>query len=113
MLRDRTVFGGATEGYRDQVIQGLSRTWPSARQRIGDFSATTLNGAPVRIFNPYCRDGVVNAKCPATGTGSLATCGEFSNAITPRTRRAASPVAFKMASYWPLPQGTNENSLSN
>jgi hypothetical protein len=23
----------------------------------------------VRIYNPYCRDGIVNAKCPATGTG--------------------------------------------
>ncbi len=113
IVKNRTFFWAATEGYRDQVIQGLSRTWPSARQRIGDFSTTTLNGAPVRIFNPYCRDGVANAKCPATGTGSLATGGEFTNAIIPRTHPAANPVAFKMASYWPLPQGSNENSLSN
>ena len=113
IVKNRTFFWAATEGYRDQVIQGLSRTWPSARQRIGDFSTTTLNGAPVRIFNPYCRDGVANAKCPATGTGSLATGGEFTNAIIPGTHPAANPVAFKMASYWPLPQGSNENSLSN
>ena len=83
IVKNRTFFWSATEGYRDQVIQGLSRTWPSARQRIGDFSTTTLNGAPVRIFNPYCRDGVANANCPATGTGSLATGGEFTNAIIP------------------------------
>jgi len=113
IVKNRTFFWAATEGYRDQVIQGLSRTWPSARQRIGDFSTTTLNGAPVRVFNPYCRDGVATAKCPATGTGSLATGGEFTNAIIPRTHPAANPVAFKMASYWPLPQASNENSLSN
>ena len=113
IVRNRTFFWGATEGYRDQVIQGLSRTWPSARQRVGDFSATTLNGAPVRIFNPYCRDGIVNSRCPASGTGSLATGGEFVNAIIPRDHPAANPVAFKMASYWPLPQGSNENSLPN
>ena len=77
ILKNRTFFWFASEGYRDQVIQGLTRTWPSARQRIGDFSTTTLNGAPVRIFNPYCRGGVVSARCPATGTGSLETGGEF------------------------------------
>ena len=111
--KNRTFFWAATEGYRDQVIQGLSRTWPSARQKIGDFSTTTLNGAPVRIFNPYCRGGVVTAKCPATGTGSLATGGEFTNAIIPQNHPAANPVAFKMASYWPQPLTPNEDSLAN
>jgi trimeric autotransporter adhesin len=113
VVKNRTFFWAATEGYRDQVIQGVTRTWPSARQRVGDFSTTTLGGAPVRIFNPYCRDGAVTAKCPAAGTGSLATAGEFTNAIIPRDHPAANPVAFKMASYWPLPPGANENSLSN
>jgi hypothetical protein len=113
IVKNRTFFFVASEGYRDQVIQGLSRTWPSARQRAGDFSTTTLNGAPVRIFNPYCRDGVANALCPATGTGSLATGGEFTNAIIPRDHPAANPVAFKMASYWPQPPSSNENSLAN
>jgi trimeric autotransporter adhesin len=113
IVKNRTFFWGASEGYRDQVIQQVSRTWPSARQRVGDFSTTTLNGAPVRIFNPYCRDGVASAKCPATGTGSLATGGEFTNAIIPQNHPAANPVAFKMASYWPLPPSANENSLAN
>jgi hypothetical protein len=113
IVKNRTFFWAASEGYRDQVIQGLSRTWPSARQRSGDFSTTTLNGAPVRIFNPYCRDGVANAKCPATGTGSLATGGEFLNAVIPQSHPAANPVAFKMASYWPAPLSANENSLAN
>ncbi len=83
ILKNRTFFWFASEGYRDQVIQGLTRTWPGARQRIGDFSATTLNGAPVRIFNPYCRGGVATAKCPANGTGSLETGGEFTGADHP------------------------------
>jgi trimeric autotransporter adhesin len=113
IVKNRTFFWAATEGYRDQVIQGLSRTWPSARQRVGDFSTTTLNGAAVRIFNPFCRDGVVNAKCPATGTGSLATGGEFTNAIIPQNHPAANPVAFKMASYWPQPLESREDSLAN
>jgi hypothetical protein len=111
--RDRTFFWFASEGYRDQVIQGLTRTWPSARQRIGDFSTTTLNGAPVRIFNPYCRAGIATAKCPATGTGSLATGGEFTGAVIPRNHPAANPVAFKMAGYWPEPYASNEDSLAN
>jgi hypothetical protein len=111
--RNRTFFWFASEGYRDQVIQGLTRTWPNARQRIGDFSTTTLNGAPIRIFNPYCRGGVVTARCPATGTGSLDTGGEFVGAVIPRTHPAANPVAFKMASYWPQPYSTNEDSLAN
>src|SRR5262245_4045073 len=111
--KDRTFFWFASEGYRDQVIQGLTRTWPSARQRIGDFSTTTLNGAPVRIFNPYCRAGIATAKCPATGTGSLATGGEFTGAVIPRNHPAANPVAFKMAGYWPEPYTANEDSLAN
>ena len=113
IVKNRTFFWAASEGYRDQVIVGLSRTWPSARQRAGDFSTTTLNGAPVRIFNPYCRDLAASAKCPATGTGSLATGGEFLNATIPPNHPAANPVAFKMASYWPQPPSANENSLAN
>jgi len=113
VLKNRTFFWFATEGYRDKVVQGLTRLWPSTRQRNGDFSTTTINGAPVRIFNPYCRGGVVTARCPATGTGSLETGGEFTNAIIPRTHPAANPVAFKMASYWPQPYTPNEDSLVN
>ena len=113
VLKNRTFFWFATEGYRDKVVQGLTRLWPSTRQRNGDFSTTTLNGAPVRIFNPYCRGGVVAARCPATGTGSLETGGEFTNAIIPRTHPAANPVAFRMASYWPQPDTPNEDSLVN
>jgi hypothetical protein len=113
IARNRTFFWASTEGYRTRGLQERANTFPTARQRGGDFSTTTRGGAPVRIFNPYCRAGVANARCPATGTGSIATGGEFTNAIIPRTHPAANPVAFKMASYWPDPAQTNENSLPN
>jgi hypothetical protein len=113
VIKNRTFFFTALEGYRTKVLQGLSRTWPSARQRNGDFSTTRLDGRPVRIFNPYCRGGVPNAKCPATGTGSIATGGEFTNAIIPRNHPAASAPAFNMANLMPLPLQSNEDSLPN
>ncbi len=113
IIKNRTFFWTSTEGYRTRVLQERASTLPSSKQRIGDFSTTTRGGAPVRIFNPYCRAGSVNARCPATGTGSLATGGEFTGAVIPRTHPAANPVAFKMASYWPTPAQLNENSLPN
>ena len=113
IFKNRTFFWTSTEGYRTRVLQERASTLPSARQRAGDFSTTTRGGVPVRIFNPYCRGGSVNARCPATGTGSIATGGEFTGAIIPRTHPAANPVAFKMAGYWPTPAQPNENSLPN
>jgi trimeric autotransporter adhesin len=113
VVRNRTFFWTALEGYRSRVLAGQARTWPSARQRVGDFSTTTVRGEPFRLFNPYCRGGVTNAKCPATGTGSLATGGEFTSAIIPPNHPAANPVAFKMAGYWPQPLQSNEDSLPN
>ena len=40
-------------------------------------------------------------RCPATGTGSLATGGEFTNAIIPRNHPAANTVGFNMINAWP------------
>jgi hypothetical protein len=113
IVKDRTFFWFASEGYRDSVPQGLSQTWPSAKQRGGDFSTTTLAGRPVQIYNPYCRGGVVTAKCPATGTGSLETGGLFTGGVIPQSHPAANPTAFKIASYLPTPLQSNENSLPN
>ena len=101
IFRNQTFFWGATEGYRSSTTRGLQYVWPTARQRGGDFSHTTSGGVPVRIFNPWCRGGVVTTRCPATGTGSLATGGEFTNAIIPRTHPAANTVGFNMINAWP------------
>ncbi|MBI1873147.1 MAG: carboxypeptidase regulatory-like domain-containing protein, partial [Acidobacteria bacterium] len=68
--RNRTFFWTSTEGYRSQTTRNLQEVWPGPRQREGDFSRSTIGGRPVRLFNPWCRGGVANARCPATGTGS-------------------------------------------
>ena len=102
VLRDRTFFWAATEGYRSLTTRGLQYVWPTARQRNGDFSRTTVGGVPVRLFNPWCRGLTApSARCPAAGTGSLATGGEFTNAIIPRTHPAANPVGFNLLDAWP------------
>jgi hypothetical protein len=116
--RNRTFFWTATEGYRSNTTRNERQVWPSAKQRLGDFSTSTVNGQPVRIFNPFCRSGVASARCPATGTGSLATGGEFTNAIIPRTHPAANPAGFGLLGAWPTqtiagPISTNENNEPN
>lgn len=119
VLRDRTFFWTATEGYRSLTTRGLQYVWPTARQRAGDFSRTTVGGVPVRLFNPWCRGGTVNPRCPATGTGSLETGGEFLGAVIPREHPAANPVGFNILSAWPTetvggrPLGTNEDGNPN
>lgn len=115
--KNRTFFWAATEGYRSNTTRNEQQVWPSAKQRVGDFSTSTVGGVPVRIFNPYCRDGV-SAKCPATGTGSVATGGEFTGAIIPRTHPAANPVGFNLLNAWPTETiagaiASNENNLPN
>src|SRR5882672_2967446 len=77
IVKNRTFFWAATEGYRSGTTRNNQEIWPSLKQRVGDFSTSTINGAPVRIFNPWCRGNVANVRCPATGTGSIATGGEF------------------------------------
>ena len=99
--KNRTFFWAATEGYRSNTTRNEQQVWPSLKQRAGDFSTSTVGGVPVRIFNPYCRGGVATAKCPATGTGSLATGGEFTGAVIPRTHPAANPAGFGLLGAWP------------
>jgi hypothetical protein len=116
--KNRTFFWTATEGYRSNTTRNEQQIWPSLKQRAGDFSTSTVGGVPVRIFNPYCRSGVANAKCPATGTGSIATGGLFTGAIIPRTHPAANAAGFAMLAAWPTetiagPIAANENNLPN
>jgi hypothetical protein len=116
--RNRTFFWTSTEGYRSQTTRNLQEVWPGPRQREGDFSRSTISGQRVRLFNPWCRGGV-NARCPATGTGSVATGGEFTNAIIPRGHPAASALGFALINQWPTqtnlgqPIRDNENNEPN
>ncbi len=118
IFKNRTFFWVATEGYRSNTTRNEQQIWPSLKQRAGDFSTSTVGGVPVSIYNPYCRGGVVSAKCPATGTGSLATGGLFTGAIIPRTHPAANPAGFGLLGAWPTesiagPIASNENNQPN
>ena len=118
IVKDRTFFWAATEGYRSGTTRNISEIWPTANQRNGDFSHTLLNGAPVVLYNPWCRGGVANAKCPATGTGSIATGGLFTNAIIPVTHPAVSQVGLNILKIWPTetingPMAQNEDGNTN
>ncbi len=118
VVRNRTFFWAATEGYRSNTTRNEQQIWPSLKQRVGDFSTTTVGGAPVSIYNPYCRGGAANARCPATGTGSIATGGLFTGAVIPRTHPAANPAGFGLLGAWPTesiggPIAGNENNQPN
>jgi hypothetical protein len=120
VFRNRTFFWAATEGYRSLTTRGLQYVWPTARQRGGDFSQTTSGGVPVRLFNPWCRGlTTASARCPASGTGSLATGGEFTGAVIPRTHPAVNAAGFNLLNAWPTETvsgravGTNEDGNPN
>ncbi len=100
LWQNRTFFWYSMEGYRSYTTRFSQRTWPGLNQRNGDFSQSTISGNAVRIWNPFCRDGVTNTRCPATGSGSLAT-PEFTGAVIPAGHPALSPAAANITSFWP------------
>ena len=91
IIKNRTFFWTAMEGYRSGTTRGQQEIWPTANQRNGDFSHSTSGGIPIVLFNPYCRSGVASARCPATGTGSIATGGLFTNAHHPAHASGGQP----------------------
>ena len=109
--RNHTFFWAASESYRARRLGNTQELWPTARQRAGDFSTTTVNGAAVRIFNPYCRGGGASAQCPATGPSGTLENPEFANAIIPAF--VLNPVALNMAAVWPLPNQDNDDTEPN
>jgi hypothetical protein len=118
VAKNRTFFWVATEGYRSGTTRNLAEIWPTANQRNGDFSRSTINGAPVVLYNPWCRGGTANSRCPAAGTGSIATGGLFTNAIIPLTHPAVSQVGVNIMKLWPTdtingPMAQNENNQPN
>src|SRR5215471_6873321 len=118
IVKDQTFFWAATEGYRSGTTRNQQEIWPTANQRNGDFSHSTINGAPVVLYNPWCRGGVANARCPATGTGSIATGGLFTGGIIPLNHPAVSQVGLNILKLWPTstitgPMGQNEDGNTN
>ena len=118
LWQDRTFFWTASEGYRSVTTRNQSQIWPGLKQRNGDFSTSTIDGAAVQLYNPWCRGATNTTRCPATGTGSVATGGLFTGAIIPRTHPAASEVGFNLANAWPTETlqgaiGSNEDNNDN
>jgi len=102
VLKNRTFFWGAMEGYRSGTTRNINEIWPTANQRNGDFSRTRIGGAPVVLYNPWCRGlTAASQRCPATGTGSIATGGLFTNAQIPLTHPAVSQVGLNILKLWP------------
>jgi hypothetical protein len=102
VVKNRTFFWAAMEGYRSGTTRNINEIWPTANQRNGDFSRTTSGGAPVVLYNPWCRGlTAATARCPATGTGSIATGGLFTNAQIPLTHPAVSQVGLNVLKLWP------------
>src|SRR4051812_19117876 len=118
IVKNRTFFWTALEGYRSGTTRGQQEIWPTATQRLGDFSRTLTNGAPTVLFNPWCRGGVANARCPATGTGSIASGGLFTGAVIPLTHPAVSQTGLNILKTWPTetingPMAQNEDGNTN
>src|SRR5882672_6647388 len=117
VVKNRTFFV-ASEDYQSGTTRNLAEIWPSLNQRNGDFSKSTIDGRPVVLYNPWCRGGAASARCPATGTGSLATGGLFTNAIIPLTHPAVSQVGLNILKLWPTetingPMASNEDFNTN
>jgi hypothetical protein len=118
IVHNRTFFWFSTEGYRSETTRNQQELWPSLNQRNGDFSHTTVGGVPVVLWNPWCRGGVANARCPAAGTGSIATGGLFTGGIIPLTHPAVSQTGLNILKTWPTstiqgPMASNENGNPN
>ena len=118
VVKNRTFFWFGTEGYRSGTTRNINEIWPTTSQRNGDFSRTTAGGSPITLYNPWCRGGAANARCPATGTGSIATGGLFTGAIIPLTHPAVSQVGLNILKLWPTetiqgPMAQNENGNTN
>ena len=100
IVRNRTFWWFASEGYRSFTQRHQQQIWPGVNQRTGDFSKSTISGTATRLWNPWCRGlSTATTKCPATGSGSIAT-PEFTNADM-SGHAALSPVALAITALWP------------
>src|SRR6185436_5790549 len=93
IVKNRTFFWFAAEGYNDVSTRGLSVVMPTASMRTGDFSAlTNPAGQRVVIYDPL-------------------THQPFANNIIPTNR--INPVAAAITKYLPLPDNNVSNGGNN
>lgn len=100
IIRNRTFFWGAFEGYGSNTTRNGSLRLPTARERAGDFSQSRdAAGNMVVIYDPLTGD--------ANGNGRTA----FPGNVIPANR--LNPIATKMLSYLPAPTNDVSNGSSN
>ena len=93
IVKDRTFFWFSTEDYHDLSSRNITALFPTAAERLGDFSGlTNATGAKVTIYDPL-------------------THLPFPNNVIPQNR--INPVAAAMSKYLPMPQTNLDNGSSN
>ena len=100
IVKNRTFFWGAVEGYGSMTTRNAQVRLPTARERAGDFSQSfDTAGRQVIIYDPLTGDANGNNRQPFPGN------------IIPSNR--LNPVAAKMLSYLPNPTSDRSNGLAN
>ena len=95
IVRNRTFFWASTEGYRTNTARNAVLTFPTARERTGDFSQTfDGQGRLVVIFDP-----LTTRPDPANPSQFGRT--PFPNNVIPADR--IDPVARNLMTFLPLP----------
>ncbi|MGD9906876.1 MAG: carboxypeptidase regulatory-like domain-containing protein, partial [Vicinamibacterales bacterium] len=100
LLRNRTFFWIAGEGYGSNTTRNGQERLPTAREKAGDFSQSRdANGNLVVIYDPLTGDANGNGRTPFPGN------------VIPANR--LNPVATAMLGYLRNPQQDVSNGLAN
>jgi len=100
IIKNRTFFWGAVEGYGSNTTRNGALRFPTARERAGDFSQSTdAAGNPVVIFDPLTGN--------ADGTGRT----PFPGNVIPANR--LNPVGLALAKSYPNPLREVSNGAPN
>ena len=100
VIKNRTFFWYAMEGYGSNTTRNGSNRLPTARERAGDFSRSfDSSGNQVVVYDPLTGDANGNGRTPFPGN------------VIPASR--LNPIATKMLSYLPSPTNDVSNGQSN
>lgn len=99
ILKNRTFFWFAGEGYGSNTTRNVSTRFPTSRELAGDFSQSTINGTVTPIYDPLTGD--------ANGNGRT----QFPGNVIPANR--INPVAKAIAAYFPAPDSQTSNGQNN
>jgi len=104
ILKNRTFFWFATEGYKSLDSRSSTLRVPTARERTGDFSqSVNAAGQLTTIYDP-----LTTRTDPATG---LLVRDPFPGNVIPANR--LNPVALNILRYYPLPTRDVSNGAAN